>query len=64
MVILKNGNMGLGTSTPARTLHVSDAMRLEPTATAPTSPSAGDMYFSSTTTKLMVYDGSTWQACW
>lgn len=64
MVVLKNGNTGIGTSTPARTLHVTQAMRLEPSATAPANPSAGDMYFSSATTKLMVYDGTTWQACW
>ncbi|MDD3492541.1 MAG: PKD domain-containing protein, partial [Candidatus Thermoplasmatota archaeon] len=57
-------NVGIGTSTPQRALHVNDVMRLEPRATAPSSPSAGDLYFDSTTSKLMCYDGSTWQACW
>ncbi|MDA9874073.1 hypothetical protein N9C25_07590 [Saprospiraceae bacterium] len=45
-------------------LHLQDAMRLEPSATAPISPSEGDIYMDSTTHKLMVYDGTTWQACW
>jgi hypothetical protein len=55
--------VGIGTETPARTLHVGDAMRLEPT-TAPSSPQKGDMYMDSSTNKLMVYDGTLWQACW
>jgi hypothetical protein len=56
--------VGIGTSAPARNLHVNDVMRLEPRASAPSSPSEGDMYMDSTTHKLMVYDGTTWQACW
>lgn len=64
MVVLKNGNTGFGTSTPQRNVHVTEAMRLEPSATAPASPSAGDMYFSSVSNKLEVYDGTVWQACW
>lgn len=64
MVMLKNGNTGFGTSTPARTVHIKNVMRLEPLATPPSSPAAGDIYFSSITTKLMVYDGTAWQACW
>jgi hypothetical protein len=62
-ILNSNANVGIGVTTPARTLHVGDAMRLEPT-TAPSSPSEGDMYMDSTTHKLMVYDGTTWQACW
>ncbi len=58
------GNVGIGTSSPARTLHVSDVMRIEPTASAPTGASEGDIYMNSTTHKLMVYDGTAWQACW
>jgi hypothetical protein len=57
------GNVGIGTTSPARKLHVSDAMRLEP-GSAPSSPSEGDMYMDGTTHTLMVYDGTTWQACW
>jgi hypothetical protein len=59
-----SGNLGVGTMTPARKLHVSDVMRLEPRATAPSSPSEGDMYMDSSTHKLRVYDGTTWQDCW
>ena len=62
--VFASGDVGIGISNPARKLHVSDTMRLEPRATAPSSPSEGDMYMSSTTHKLMVYDGTTWQACW
>ena len=56
--------VGIGTATPQRTLHVKDVMRLEPRATAPTSPAEGDMYMDSATHKLKVYDGTTWQNCW
>ena len=58
------GNVGIGTNTPARTLHVNSVMRLEPIATAPASPGKGDMYFDSTLNKLRVYDGTAWQDCW
>lgn len=64
MVIKSTGNVGIGTTTPARTLHVSSVMRLEPIATAPSNPAKGDMYFDSTLNKLRVYDGSVWQNCW
>jgi hypothetical protein len=62
MRLTKDGNVGIGETVPARKLHVGDAMRLEPTST-PTSPSAGDLYFDSTTNKLRCYDGTTWQDC-
>jgi hypothetical protein len=58
-----NGKIGANI-TPVRTLHVKDVMRIEPTASAPASPSEGDIYMDSTTHKLMVYDGTQWQACW
>jgi hypothetical protein len=58
------GNVGIGTTSPARALHVSDVMRLQPRATAPASPAEGDIYMDSTTHKLMVYDGTAWKACW
>jgi hypothetical protein len=56
-----SGNVGIGTSSPARTLHVNDVMRLEPRATAPSSPSKGDIYFDSSDDKLKCYDGTVWQ---
>ncbi len=59
-----SGNVGIGTTSPARKLHVNDVMRLQPRATSPSSPAEGDIYMNSTTHKLMVYDGTTWQACW
>jgi hypothetical protein len=62
--ISSNGNVGIGTNAPARTLHVNSVMRLEPIPTAPTSPGKGDIYFDSTFNKLRVYDGTTWQNCW
>lgn len=57
-------NVGIGTTSPARTLHINAVMRLEPIPTAPTSPGKGDIYFDSTLNKLRVYDGTTWQNCW
>ncbi len=58
------GNVGIGTDSPARKLHINDVMRLEPRAAAPANPSKGDIYMDDTTNKLMVYDGTIWQACW
>jgi len=58
-----SGNLGVGTASPARTLHVNDVMRLEPRATAPSSPAAGDIFFNSSTNKLQCYDGTAWQDC-
>ncbi len=39
--------LGVGTSSPARKLHISEALRLEPSS-APSNPSNGDMYFDVT----------------
>ncbi len=61
--ILKNGNIGVGVDTPARTVHIKDVMRLEPRIVAPSNPSEGDIYYDSTLHKLMVFDGTMWQAC-
>lgn len=60
----ENGYVGIGEITPQRSLHVNDVIRLEPRATAPSPSSMGDMYVRSSDGKLMVYDGSVWQACW
>ena len=54
------GHAGFGVSAPARSAHISDALRLEP-STEPASPAAGDIYFDSTTSKLRCHDGTIWQ---
>jgi len=56
--------VGIGTDTPQRALHINDVMRLEPRASAPGSPSEGDIYYDSTLHVLRVYDGTQWQNCW
>lgn len=43
---------------------INDVMKITPRATAPSSPTQGDIYFDSTLNKLRVYDGTTWQNCW
>jgi subtilisin-like proprotein convertase family protein len=69
-VHVRNGNfvvdeeLGIGTTDPARNLHVNDVMRLQPRTDVPSDPAKGDMYVRDSDGKLMVYDGSTWQACW
>ena len=64
IVIDTTGNVGIGTANPARKLHVNDVMRLEPRATAPSSPLEGDIYMDGSSHKLMVFDGTDWHACW
>ena len=43
---------------------INDVLKLAPRSTNPSSATEGMMYYNSSTHKLMVYDGSTWQACW
>lgn len=57
------GNDRIRTSTDGKTT-INDVMNLTPRATAPSSPSQGDIYYDSTLNKLRVWDGSTWQNCW
>jgi len=54
LTIELNGNIGIGTSSPARKLHINDAMRYMDDGTNT----------SNGNPKLMVYDGTTWQECW
>jgi hypothetical protein len=54
-----SGNIGVGVSSPARTLHVKDVMRLEPQSSAP-SGGKGDLY-AGTDGKLYFHNGSSWQ---
>ena len=43
---------------------ITDVMNIKPRSTAPANPSKGDIYMDDSSDKLMVYDGSIWQACW
>jgi hypothetical protein len=58
------GNVGIGTVSPKRTLHVKDVMRLDPSFGAPLQPAEGDIYMDGNLHKLMVFDGTIWRACW
>ena len=58
------GDMGIGTSTPARKLHVKDIMRLEPRMAPPVPAAEGDIYYSSLDHKLKVYNGTMWMDCY
>ena len=53
-------DFGVGTSSPARALHISDTMRLQSRSTAPTSPVIGDIYVDSDSSELCFYDGTSW----
>ncbi|WP_200979420.1 hypothetical protein [Echinicola sp. 20G] len=64
LIISQEENVGIGTTTPKRKLHVKDVLRLEPRNSAPENPEKGDMYMDNISNKLMVYDGTQWQSCW
>jgi hypothetical protein len=54
------GNVGIGSITePARKLHISDAMRIEPQDHAPQSPSLGDIYVDSSEA-VCVFASGAW----
>lgn len=59
-----SSNVGINQVAPQRDLHINNILRLEPRDTEPNNPSKGDIYFSSATNKLRVYDGTQWQDCW
>ena len=40
------------------------SLRLIPLSGAPSSPVEGQMYMNGSTHKLMVFDGTSWRACW
>lgn len=65
LIISSNGYVGVSIDDPMRPLHINDVMRLQPRATPPDSPAAGDMYIdSSATNTLKVYNGTAWKSCW
>ena len=45
-------------------LTINDVLKLTPRSTVPSSPVAGMIYFSSSDSKLKVYDGSAWHDCY
>jgi len=57
LTITNGGNVGIGTTSPARKLHISNVMRLEPRASAPSSPANGDIYFG-TDGYVHIYNGA------
>jgi len=44
--------------------NTADLTHVVPRSTAPANPSKGMVYMDDSTNTLMVYDGTTWQACW
>lgn len=58
--VVLGGKAGIGTPSPARTLHINDTMRIEPRSSAPSSPSLGDLYVDSDSSELCFYNGSGW----
>jgi hypothetical protein len=60
MVVLKNGNVGIGTSAPTRLLDVNGAMRLQPQTSAPASPTGGDLYYDNSSNSLRFFNNTTW----
>jgi hypothetical protein len=61
---LSEGNVGVNVAAPQRSLHIKDAIRLEPRNTPLENPVKGDMYFDGQLNKLRVFDGTIWQNCW
>jgi hypothetical protein len=55
-----NGNVGFGTQTPVRKVHISGVMRLEPQASAPANGALGDIYVG-TDGKLYFHNGTAWK---
>lgn len=60
MRITDDGYVGINESSPARNLHISDVMRLEPRSSAPTSASQGDIYSDSDSGALCYYNSTAW----
>jgi len=61
---LNNLRVGIRTTSPEATLHVSGTFKLTPSAAAPLNPTEGTLYYDSGLKKLRCYDGAVWQNCW
>ena len=59
-----NGDANVTGSTTMTSANITTFAQLTPMSTPPTSPTKGTVYMDDTTSKLMVYDGTTWQPCW
>lgn len=60
MFLQSDGNLGVGTANPAAKLDVNGPVRTAPGA-APSSPTAGTIYFDATTHHFYGYDGTAWK---
>jgi hypothetical protein len=60
-LFVDSSRVGIGTSNPQRALHISDVMRLQPRASAPASPSEGDIYVNSTDHHIYCYLNGVWK---
>ena len=59
-----NGDANVSGEATMTSASITTFAKLTPMATPPASPSEGTVYMDSMTHKLMVYDGTSWQACW
>ena len=62
-IVIKDGNVGIGTTSPGERLDINGAMHLMPQASPPATANSGDLYVDSTPSpdELCFYDGASWQ---
>ena len=56
------GNIGIGTDNPSRTLDINGTMKLAPLMTEPENPVEGDIYMDGVNHQLNFYDGTEWKS--